>query len=197
MIRRPPRSTQSRSSAASDVYKRQLHGTGVLGADEGDDLPQIVRGLDDPTEGRHRSDNNFRADPLVTLLLEIVAAKSDQPENCVVVGAIDPGVVGERRTHTAAAAAAVAAVAAKGQVFLAPYLGHRIDIVVIGVVQATDRRLLYELERRGLVVFLAAVLSHRRPSKQAHAANENSGQYSGDKCAHDFCFLTLVMILGR
>ena len=26
MIRRPPRSTQSRSSAASDVYKRQLHG---------------------------------------------------------------------------------------------------------------------------------------------------------------------------
>src|SRR5665809_156266 len=26
MIRRPPRSTQSRSSAASDVYKRQIHG---------------------------------------------------------------------------------------------------------------------------------------------------------------------------
>src|SRR5450756_3224975 len=30
MIRRPPRSTQSRSSAASDVYKRQhLHGLGL------------------------------------------------------------------------------------------------------------------------------------------------------------------------
>src|SRR5665809_96010 len=28
MIRRPPRSTQSRSSAASDVYKRQLVQTG-------------------------------------------------------------------------------------------------------------------------------------------------------------------------
>src|SRR5450756_640227 len=27
MIRRPPRSTQSRSSAASDVYKRQVPGT--------------------------------------------------------------------------------------------------------------------------------------------------------------------------
>src|SRR5450756_2549548 len=27
MIRRPPRSTQSRSSAASDVYKRQLSGS--------------------------------------------------------------------------------------------------------------------------------------------------------------------------
>src|SRR5450756_3253097 len=33
MIRRPPRSTQSRSSAASDVYKRQVEvvdGTGLL-----------------------------------------------------------------------------------------------------------------------------------------------------------------------
>src|SRR5450756_1398753 len=29
MIRRPPRSTQSRSSAASDVYKRQLVGDAV------------------------------------------------------------------------------------------------------------------------------------------------------------------------
>eukprot|EP01016_Furgasonia_blochmanni_P036405 TRINITY_DN4156_c0_g1_i3.p1 TRINITY_DN4156_c0_g1~~TRINITY_DN4156_c0_g1_i3.p1 ORF type:complete len:110 (+),score=40.33 TRINITY_DN4156_c0_g1_i3:3-332(+) len=30
MIRRPPRSTQSRSSAASDVYKRQVHGNLTL-----------------------------------------------------------------------------------------------------------------------------------------------------------------------
>ena len=29
MIRRPPRSTQSRSSAASDVYKRQVEGWNV------------------------------------------------------------------------------------------------------------------------------------------------------------------------
>src|SRR5665213_4553175 len=29
MIRRPPRSTQSRSSAASDVYKRQMHETAI------------------------------------------------------------------------------------------------------------------------------------------------------------------------
>src|SRR5450756_3256388 len=29
MIRRPPRSTQSRSSAASDVYKRQDNGSGM------------------------------------------------------------------------------------------------------------------------------------------------------------------------
>src|SRR5450756_141920 len=30
MIRRPPRSTQSRSSAASDVYKRQIPGVGAI-----------------------------------------------------------------------------------------------------------------------------------------------------------------------
>src|SRR5428012_14721 len=33
MIRRPPRSTQSRSSAASDVYKRQASDPGRTGAD--------------------------------------------------------------------------------------------------------------------------------------------------------------------
>ena len=31
MIRRPPRSTLDRSSAASDVYKRQAHATGEFG----------------------------------------------------------------------------------------------------------------------------------------------------------------------
>ena len=32
MIRRPPRSTQSRSSAASDVYKRQVQEANATGA---------------------------------------------------------------------------------------------------------------------------------------------------------------------
>src|SRR5450756_3236736 len=36
MIRRPPRSTQSRSSAASDVYKRQVVDRGMLAADLGE-----------------------------------------------------------------------------------------------------------------------------------------------------------------
>src|SRR5678816_882391 len=35
MIRRPPRSTLDRSSAASDVYKRQLHYLSVLELQEG------------------------------------------------------------------------------------------------------------------------------------------------------------------
>ena len=57
-----------------------------------------------------------------------------------------------------------------------PYLGHRIDVVVIGVVQAAQRRLLDELERRGLVILQAALLRRRRPCKHAHTANENGGQ---------------------
>src|SRR5450756_3256862 len=41
MIRRPPRSTQSRSSAASDVYKRQPLHRAVRG-DEGDAFPHAA-----------------------------------------------------------------------------------------------------------------------------------------------------------
>src|SRR5665811_2552853 len=44
MIRRPPRSTRVRSSAASDVYKRDLL------AELGDAFLQLVLGDDDPTD---------------------------------------------------------------------------------------------------------------------------------------------------
>src|SRR5450756_1910486 len=78
MIRRPPRSTQSRSSAASDVYKRQgLHfvGSGVSGGEEGALLgPSIMPG--------------GSAESYVTLgpILENIAAKVDGVPCCVHVG---------------------------------------------------------------------------------------------------------------
>eukprot|EP00657_Telonema_sp_P-1_P009191 TRINITY_DN3365_c0_g1_i1.p1 TRINITY_DN3365_c0_g1~~TRINITY_DN3365_c0_g1_i1.p1 ORF type:complete len:170 (+),score=41.95 TRINITY_DN3365_c0_g1_i1:98-607(+) len=43
MIRRPPRSTQSRSSAASDVYKRQVYGEGFT-EDHGDEILRLDPG---------------------------------------------------------------------------------------------------------------------------------------------------------
>src|SRR5680860_1910539 len=43
MIRRPPRSTQSRSSAASDVYKRQFHGLSELVGGELENLAWVPR----------------------------------------------------------------------------------------------------------------------------------------------------------
>ena len=43
MIRRPPRSTQGRSSAASDVYKRQVRPGGqVIAADIQDEMLSIL-----------------------------------------------------------------------------------------------------------------------------------------------------------
>ena len=58
MIRRPPRSTQSRSSAASDVYKRQLL---VDAGQAADDLVVVAAGLEigrrapQETAGHHLS----------------------------------------------------------------------------------------------------------------------------------------------
>src|SRR5665213_4464795 len=50
MIRRPPRSTQSRSSAASDVYKRQILGRNALG--DADDERDPALGRFDDRRGR-------------------------------------------------------------------------------------------------------------------------------------------------
>src|SRR5450756_1448877 len=48
MIRRPPRSTQSRSSAASDVYKRQVEG------EQRRDLPGGAAGGEEERDDRRR-----------------------------------------------------------------------------------------------------------------------------------------------
>src|SRR5450756_85703 len=70
MIRRPPRSTQSRSSAASDVYKRQVHeelegfafgvvgeqGQGMVNGLEVDALLVAEDGRDDVDQLRHVGD---------------------------------------------------------------------------------------------------------------------------------------------
>src|SRR5450756_2871240 len=47
MIRRPPRSTQSRSSAASDVYKRQVRRYDLAMVDDGASLTTGVGGVGD------------------------------------------------------------------------------------------------------------------------------------------------------
>src|SRR5450756_3245725 len=76
MIRRPPRSTQSRSSAASDVYKRQVPG-GMLSnlvsqleqAGKGDLLDEVLREVP-----RVREDLGFP--PLVTPTSQIVGTQA-------------------------------------------------------------------------------------------------------------------------
>src|SRR5674536_395584 len=44
MIRRPPRSTLSSSSAASDVYKRQVYRTAAFGFDSAEDYRDVLAG---------------------------------------------------------------------------------------------------------------------------------------------------------
>src|SRR5450756_1361454 len=65
MIRRPPRSTQSRSSAASDVYKRQLLSLAELYSAEGDfvSAQRLLSQL--PGTGHDTDAENYR-----TLLVE-------------------------------------------------------------------------------------------------------------------------------
>src|SRR5450756_2859480 len=83
MIRRPPRSTQSRSSAASDVYKRQVHcrgaAVGVLQqpAQRQAETPGEIDGLSlihisEPNETRH--------DLVCRLLLEKKKTKAPKSE---------------------------------------------------------------------------------------------------------------------
>eukprot|EP00657_Telonema_sp_P-1_P003438 TRINITY_DN1827_c0_g1_i6.p1 TRINITY_DN1827_c0_g1~~TRINITY_DN1827_c0_g1_i6.p1 ORF type:complete len:105 (-),score=49.10 TRINITY_DN1827_c0_g1_i6:7-321(-) len=63
MIRRPPRSTQSRSSAASDVYKRQ-----GINAEYGAGIAQLVE--HDPVSYTHLRAHETVLDLVCRLLLE-------------------------------------------------------------------------------------------------------------------------------
>src|SRR5450756_882173 len=83
MIRRPPRSTQSRSSAASDVYKRQVSGCEVNRLIDGlcgERLPAINLAHVDLTRGKQRPEQHgsgvcrrqhgLRLDPSLELLVQ-------------------------------------------------------------------------------------------------------------------------------
>src|SRR6476646_739025 len=67
---------------------------------------------------------------MVALLLQPVAAERDQPKQRVVVLAVDPDLIGQRRAHAAAAATAVTAVAAGGHDFLVAFVG---DLGEVGI----------------------------------------------------------------
>src|SRR5428012_16250 len=66
MIRRPPRSTQSRSSAASDVYKRQEHHQHEHGPDDPPGEPHVHA----PVSYTHLRAHETRHDLVCRLLLE-------------------------------------------------------------------------------------------------------------------------------
>src|SRR4030081_2083788 len=75
--------------------------TAIFRADEGQHFPKIVGVLDDGAEGRHGTDDVFMTLAHVPLLLKFVAAQGHESKQRVVIAAVDPGVVGERRAHAA------------------------------------------------------------------------------------------------
>src|SRR5450756_1268591 len=89
MIRRPPRSTQSRSSAASDVYKRQV-GEAVAEGDVGDGGSQCPE-RDDRDEGEDDQLDQARGDLHVWFTViprsmgpasSVVMAEGPAPASC-------------------------------------------------------------------------------------------------------------------
>jgi hypothetical protein len=82
----------------------------------GDDLPEVIIGLDNLTEGRHRTDYVLGTLAGEALLLEraigtqTTCAKRDWPEKGVIIIAIDPNRICKGRCHAAATAMAAVAV---------------------------------------------------------------------------------------
>jgi len=101
-----------------------------------DDLPEVVIGLDNFAEVRHRPDCGLRVPARVAQLPERVAgteltcAERNQPEKCVVVIAIDPIRIGEGHRHAAAAASPMAAIAACSHVLAMAFLGDAGEVRV-------------------------------------------------------------------
>src|SRR5262245_41256911 len=79
-----------------------LHGLIHLGLrvrvdrpDPGDDLPQIVRAFHESSERRHRPDNVLRTFTNISRLFQAVGTQGYESEQRVVVGSINPSVIGQ------------------------------------------------------------------------------------------------------
>src|SRR5450756_3232318 len=96
MRRRPPRSTQSRSSAASDVYKRQVlrdvtwligpgERTGILGVNGAgkSTLLGLVTGAVRPTRGRVKRGTTVKVATLTQELAELDDLATDRVSDVV------------------------------------------------------------------------------------------------------------------
>ena len=117
----------------------------MLGPDPGDDFPEVVLGGDDLAIGGHRPDNVLGSSPHEALLLEGIAgaqtsaAERDQTEQRIVIAAVDPNLIGQRRRHSAATSTAVTSAAIVGLKYFAPLLGDG-DDVDVRALQLTSRR---------------------------------------------------------
>ena len=139
----------------------------------GDDFPEVIIGFDGLTEGGHRPDDGLGAFAGVALPLERFAgAKRNQPEQRVVIVAIDPNWIGEGRCHASAATPSMAAVAVERHVYLMTFLGDAGEVPVRAF-ELTFGRAGYALQRR-----------HGFPSRDVTAWRESGNDQTHKNSDH-------------
>src|SRR6185437_7968547 len=126
--------------------------TAVFGANEHQDLPKVVGTLDKRAKRCHWPDDTFTPYTGIALLLNVVAANDNQSKQRVVVTAVDPGVVGQRGTHTAAATTTVATTAGITLIELSALRDDVSLSVLVRIHQLAFRRVFYQLCGRDLGV---------------------------------------------
>jgi len=79
----------------------------VLRANESEDAPQIIVRWDDLSHGWHRSHDVLQTRAGVTLTLQRLTPECDQPEERVIIAAIDPHAIRQRWTNSSSTCAAM------------------------------------------------------------------------------------------
>src|SRR3984957_4287920 len=112
------------------------------------------------------------ADSSIAGLLKLIAPQRRQTKQRVIVAAVHPGVVGQRRAHTASAVPAMAAAAG---IVTKQLFALRNDVglsVLVGIRQFALRRLLDQVDRRNLgVVDRCRSLGGPPPAEGAKGCN--------------------------
>src|SRR4029079_5075500 len=70
-------------------FRSRLERARVHRPDEGDDPPEVIAGLDDTAEDRHRSGHDFMLHAAIASFCQPVGTKRYQAEKRVVIGAVD------------------------------------------------------------------------------------------------------------
>src|ERR1700720_3503509 len=118
-----------------------------VGTDEGQYPPQVIVGRDDRAHRRDGGGEVLHADARVALALQHVAPQRNEPEERVVVSAVHPRVVDQRRADAPAAIAAVAAVLAVTHVPLVSGLDDRRIVVGVRILELPLGRRLDAIRR--------------------------------------------------
>jgi hypothetical protein len=79
----------------------------VLRANEGEDPPQIIVRRDGTAHGRHRSHDIFQTRSDIAPAEQSLTPICDQPEERVIIAAVDPHAIRQRRTDSPATCAAM------------------------------------------------------------------------------------------